>query len=91
MNSKIKIGCFFLGLAAFLYSTRHITAALLVTNMNNERANYFEGGYDAIGWGFTFWTFLACLTGLIFFLSGVWKAYIFPRKQKSDQDLIQNK
>lgn len=71
MNTNTKLGCFFLGLAAFLYSTKHLTAAIMVTNINTHNANYFDGGYDAVKTGITLWIGLSFLVGLTFFVSGI--------------------
>lgn len=70
MNEKTKIGCFFLAVAAFLYSSKHLTAAIMVSNMNSTQANYFDGGYKAIGTGITIWSTLSLLIGASFFISG---------------------
>lgn len=85
MDQKVKIGLTLLSISAFLYATKHITAAIMITNMNNERVNYFDGGYEAVGWGITIWTTLSCITGLLFFLIGIWSTYLLPLLQNYNQ------
>lgn len=66
------LGCFFIVIAAFLYATKHITAAIISTNINTPDVNYYEGAYDLIGFGMTFWTLLSFLAGILILLIGIW-------------------
>lgn len=85
MNEKTKIGCFFLAVAAFLYASKHITAALIVLNINSAQVNYFEGGYNYIKTGITFWTTTSFLLGAIFFIAGYAPQLLGRLKHRSKQ------
>ncbi|MCU9614633.1 hypothetical protein OEV98_13900 [Caldibacillus lycopersici] len=85
MNNRIKISFFFFSIAAFLLATKHITAAIISSNINTERVNYYEGSYDIVGWGITAWTMLSFIIGLIFFIHGIWVAYIVQNMQHNKQ------
>lgn len=89
MDKLFKISFFFIGVSAFLYATKHITAAIMSSNMNNVQANYYEGAYDIVGLGITFWTGISLLTGLGFFITAISKSYLIPmknRKQLSESE-----
>lgn len=66
------MGCFFIAISAFLYATKHITAAIMISYMNNPDVNYFRGGYDAVGFGITFWIVFSFLAGVSFLLGALW-------------------
>jgi hypothetical protein len=66
------LGCFFIAIAAFLYATKHITAALMSAYINTPDVNYYEGSYELIGFGMTFWILLSLLAGILFLLIGIW-------------------
>ncbi len=67
----IAVGCFFIAIAAFLYATRHITAAIISSYMNNTQANYYEGAYALVGFGMPFWIIVALLSGVTFLIGGI--------------------
>ncbi|WP_235822750.1 hypothetical protein [Cytobacillus massiliigabonensis] len=66
------LGCFFIAIAAFLYAAKHITAAIISAYINTPDVNYYEGAYELIGFGMTFWTLLSLLAGILFLLIGIW-------------------
>ena len=80
--NHFKISSFFIGIAAFLYATKHITAAIISSNMNTERANYYDGAYDAVGFGITFWTIFSLIIGVVFFALAIRKYFVKTTKQK---------
>lgn len=69
------LGCFFVAIAAFLYATKHITAAIMTSQVNSAEVNYFQGGYDSIGFGSTFWMVLSLVVGLLFLIIGIGPAF----------------
>ncbi|MED1600468.1 hypothetical protein BTR22_03315 [Alkalihalophilus pseudofirmus] len=68
MSNKVILGCFFIAVSAFLYASKHMTAALMVMNLNSTEANYFDGGYASISTGISFWTGLSLLVGITLLL-----------------------
>ncbi|MED3572837.1 hypothetical protein [Cytobacillus praedii] len=66
------LGCFFIAIAAFLYAAKHITAALMSAYINTPDVTYYEGAYDLIGFGMTFWIMLSLFAGLLFLFIGLW-------------------
>lgn len=70
---KATIGCFFIAIAAFLYATKHITAAIMTSQINQPDVNYFGGGYNSIGFGITFWTVISLLIGIVFLVIDFWQ------------------
>lgn len=68
----IAVGCFFITIATFLYATRHITAAIISSNMNNTKANYYEGAYALVGFGMSFWIWSSLLIGVGLLIGGFW-------------------
>ncbi|MFO1443191.1 hypothetical protein KDN24_08180 [Bacillus sp. Bva_UNVM-123] len=72
MRIFMAIGCFFIAISAFLYATKHITAAIISANMNNTKANYYEGAYELVGFGMSFWIIAALLTGVSLLFVGIW-------------------
>jgi hypothetical protein len=85
------VGCFFIAIAAFLYATKHITAAIISVNVNTPNANYYEGAYKIIGFGMSFWIFAALLTGIIFLLISLWpslrKLFIIGKTGEKNAEL----
>ena len=68
----IAVGCFFITIATILYATRHITAAIISSNMNNTKANYYEGAYALVGFGMPFWIWSSLLIGVGLIIGGLW-------------------
>jgi hypothetical protein len=68
MSNKVILGCFFIAVSAFLYASKHMTAAMMVMNLNSTEANYFDGGYSSISTGISFWTGLSLLVGITLLL-----------------------
>ncbi|ADC49571.1 hypothetical protein BpOF4_07565 [Alkalihalophilus pseudofirmus OF4] len=68
MSNKVILGCFFIAVSAFLYASKHMTAAMMVMNLNSTEANYFDGGYSSISTGISFWTGLSLLMGITLLL-----------------------
>ncbi|WNS75149.1 hypothetical protein RRV45_20080 [Bacillus sp. DTU_2020_1000418_1_SI_GHA_SEK_038] len=66
------VGCFFIAIAAFLYASKHITAAIMSSYINTPEVTYFEGAHQLIGFGMNFWIFASFLAGVCFFLVGIW-------------------
>ncbi|MDE5413228.1 hypothetical protein [Alkalihalobacterium chitinilyticum] len=69
MRENTILGCFFLSLAAFLYVSKHFTAAFITIHMLNSEPgpiSYYEYTYANIGNGFSFWIFLSFLMGIFF-------------------------
>jgi len=66
------VGCFFIAIAAFLYASKHITAAIMSSYINTPEVTYFEGAHQLIGFGMKFWIFASFLAGVVFFLAGIW-------------------
>ncbi|MGD6830807.1 hypothetical protein ACQCT5_01500 [Sutcliffiella halmapala] len=65
-KTTAAIGCFFIMIAAFLYVPKHITAAIMISNINSAKTNYFDGGYESISTGITYWTGGALFIGGVF-------------------------
>ena len=76
------VGCFFISIAAFLYAVKHITAAIMTAYINTPDVNFFDGGYQSIGFGITFWIFASFLLGMILLIRGMWPAFqnMIPHK-----------
>ena len=68
----IALGCFFITISTFLYATKHITAAIMSSNINNTKANYYEGSYELVGFGMSFWIGISLIIGIIFLIGGLW-------------------
>ncbi|ERN51576.1 hypothetical protein M3689_15635 [Alkalihalophilus marmarensis] len=68
MSNIVILGCFFIAVSAFLYASKHMTAAMMVMNLNSTEANYFDGGYSSISTGISFWTGLSLLVGITLLL-----------------------
>ncbi|WP_453991823.1 hypothetical protein [Bacillus nitroreducens] len=75
---KALVGCFFIGVSAFLYATKHITAAIISSNINRPDVNYYEGAYKIVGFGINFWIVASLLIGVVILISlfaqgtGIW-------------------
>jgi len=65
-KTTAAIGCFFIMIASFLYAAKHITAAIMISNINSVKTNYFDGGYESISTGITYWTGGALFLGVVF-------------------------
>lgn len=74
-NIQVFVGCFFLAISAFLYATKHITAAIISSNINSPSVNYYEGALDLVGAGITFWTITSLVAGIVLLLSRFIGAY----------------
>lgn len=70
-KTTAAIGCFFIMIASFLYAAKHITAAIMISNINSVKTNYFDGGYESISTGITYWTGGALFLGLVFLIGSV--------------------
>ncbi|MBY0121141.1 hypothetical protein [Bacillus sp. S/N-304-OC-R1] len=66
-----SVGCFFIGIAAFLYASKHMTAAIMSSYINTPQVTYFKGAHKLIGFGMTFWIAASFLAGIIFFVVGI--------------------
>lgn len=79
------VGCFFIGVAAFLYATKHITAAIISSNMNRPDVNYYEGAYNVVGFGMQFWIVTALILGIVLvIMSLIGEQLPFFKKQKHE-------
>ena len=74
-KEMIGAGCFFIAIAAFLYAAKHITAAIMTAEINSPEVNYFQGGYETIGFGMTFWMILSLIIGIVGVISGIWPMF----------------
>ncbi|MGE7218414.1 hypothetical protein ACQKJC_18100 [Priestia koreensis] len=72
MRISTKLGLFFTSISAFLYATKHITAAIMVMNVNTATTNYYDGAYESIGIGITIWTVLSFILACGFFIHSLW-------------------
>ncbi|MEH7391637.1 hypothetical protein V7149_16550 [Bacillus sp. JJ1503] len=86
------VGCFFIAISAFLYASKHITAAIMSSYINTPKVTYFEGAHQLIGFGMKFWIFISLFAGVIFFLVGIWPCFqkVFQTKNtkiKVEKDL----
>jgi hypothetical protein len=70
-KTTAAIGCFFIMIASFLYAAKHITAAIMISNINSTKTNYFDGGYESISTGITYWAGGSLLLGLVFLIGSV--------------------
>ncbi len=73
MKENTIVGCFFIALSAFLYVSKHFTAAIISIHMLQSEPgpiNYFQYIYKDIGHGFSFWTFSSLVVGIIFLVRG---------------------
>ncbi|WP_417897958.1 hypothetical protein ABN702_17030 [Bacillus haimaensis] len=70
-KTTAAIGCFFIMIAAFLYAAKHITTAIMISNINSAKTNYFDGVYESISTGITYWTGGAMFLGLVFLFGSV--------------------
>lgn len=87
MSNKVILGCFFIAVSAFLYASKHMTAAIMVMNLNSTEANYFDGGYSSISTGISFWTGLSLLVGITLLLLDWFPAIKGFLKQKNSQKI----
>lgn len=71
-KSFTAVGCFFFAISAFLYASKHITAAIMTSYINTPEVTYFEGAHPIIGFGMVFWIAASFLAGMVFFLVGLW-------------------
>lgn len=81
----ISLGCFFTAIAAFLYATKHITAAIMSAHINSPDVTYFTGAYELIGFGITFWTVFSLLLGMILLVVGMFpnlKSFLLHKHAK---------
>ncbi|RFB13346.1 hypothetical protein DZB84_17090 [Bacillus sp. HNG] len=79
---KAFVGCFFIAVSAFLYATKHITAAIISSNINRPDVNYYEGAYKLVGFGINFWIFISLLVGVVMIISLLTQEVSFPFKKK---------
>ncbi|MEH7235093.1 hypothetical protein [Bacillus sp. JJ1562] len=79
---KAFVGCFFIAVSAFLYATKHITAAIVSSNINRPEVNYYEGAYKIVGFGINFWIFSSLLVGIVILVSLLTQEIVFPFKKK---------
>ncbi|WP_449538754.1 hypothetical protein [Ferdinandcohnia sp. Marseille-Q9671] len=86
------VGCFFVGVAAFLYATKHITAAIISSNINTPNVNYYEGAYQLVGFGMRFWMIAALCIGIVLIgrsLIGSRLSFIKKQAAQKNTDTIQ--
>ncbi|WP_077620514.1 hypothetical protein [Bacillus sinesaloumensis] len=81
-NLKAFVGCFFIAVSAFLYATKHITAAIMSSNINSPDVNYYEGAYKIVGFGINFWIFAALFIGIAILGSLFTRGAVLPFKKK---------
>ncbi|MEH7382656.1 hypothetical protein V7138_19490 [Bacillus sp. JJ1533] len=79
---KAFVGCFFIAVSAFLYSTKHITAAIISSNINRPDVNYYEGAFKIVGFGINFWIIASLLVGIAMLISLLAQGTAFPFKTK---------
>ncbi|MCC3358538.1 hypothetical protein [Bacillus sp. REN16] len=79
---KAFVGCFFIAVSAFLYATKHITAAIVSSNMNRPDVNYYEGAFKIVGFGINFWIIASLLVGAVTLISLFTQGAPFPFKKK---------
>lgn len=83
---KALVGCFLIAVSAFLYATKHITAAIISSNMNRADVNYYEGAYQIVGFGINFWTIASLLVGIVILISLLTQGGVFPFKKKQTNE-----
>ncbi|WP_010677903.1 hypothetical protein [Bacillus timonensis] len=79
---KAFVGCFFIAVSAFLYATKHITAAIVSSNINRPDVNYYEGAYKIVGFGINFWIIASLMVGIVLLISLLTQGIAFPFKKK---------
>ncbi len=79
---KAFVGCFFIAVSAFLYATKHVTAAIISSNMNRPDVNYYEGAFKVVGFGINFWIIASLLVGVVLLISLITQGATFPFKKK---------
>ncbi|MFS0820546.1 hypothetical protein [Bacillus sp. 1P02SD] len=79
---KAFVGCFFIAVSAFLYATKHITAAIISSNINRPDVNYYEGAYKLVGFGINFWIIISLLVGVAIIISLLTQGVALPFKKK---------
>ncbi|MEH7388197.1 hypothetical protein V7147_22790 [Bacillus sp. JJ1521] len=79
---KALVGCFFIAVSAFLYATKHVTAAIISSNINRPDVNYYEGAYKIVGFGINFWIIASLLVGVVLLISLLTQGAVFPFKKK---------
>ncbi|MEH7223268.1 hypothetical protein V7112_05575 [Bacillus sp. JJ1566] len=79
---KAFVGCFFIAVSAFLYATKHITAAIISSNINRPEVNYYEGAFQLVRFGINFWITASLLVGIAIFISLLTQGVAIPFKKK---------
>jgi hypothetical protein len=69
MNRR-TVGCAFVGIAAFLYTARYITAAIFTSNMQNWGRDLFQRAMSYVGTDLHLWAFAAILVEVVYLVLG---------------------
>lgn len=65
------IGCTLLGISAFLYAARYITAAIFMGSVRSWNQELFQASYQYVGDDLTTWASIAFVAGLLAFAVGI--------------------
>jgi hypothetical protein len=78
--SRRTAGVFFILIAALLYASRYLSAAIYGSNQSSWNSQLFNGLLQYVGNGLTAWAVVALIVGIVFL---VW-AEIEARKEKKE-------
>lgn len=65
------IGCMLLGISAFLYAARYITAAIFMGGVRSWSRELFQAAYQYVGDDLTTWASIAFVAGLLALAVGI--------------------
>lgn len=71
MNRKV-IGCVFCVIAALLYVTRFIAAAIYMSNVASQSRELFQNSMNYVGKDLHLWALAALIIGIVYIVSGEW-------------------
>jgi choline-glycine betaine transporter len=68
--SKRLTGCTFIAIAAFLFATRYVSAAIFMSNIESHGRELFQSGLRAVGQGLHLWALTALIIGVVYLVLG---------------------
>jgi hypothetical protein len=80
--SRRTTGTLLLFIAALLYSTRYLAAAVFGSSLTNWSAELFNAMLENVGQGLVIWSVIALVTGLIYLAWAELETFLHSRAKK---------
>jgi hypothetical protein len=80
--SRRTTGTLLLFIAALLYSTRYLAAAVFGSSLTNWSAELFNAMLEYVGQGLVIWSVIALVTGLIYLAWAELETFLHSRAKK---------